>query len=298
MIAHPLSGAVSSKSFYRLTGTFVGAAATLLMIPNLVHEPIILSVVITLWVSVCTFISLLDRTPRSYAFMLSGYTVLLTGLPLVTAPLNTFDTVISRVEGITLAIVCASIISNIILPVSVRPLLLGKIDIWLHSAQNLLKETTSKSTEDHKHKIERHRLATDTNDLSLLIKHLSFEGSRYRILIQRIKHLQHKMATLPPLLDELKDLRLALNNCGTARTKKALHSITVFAACPDIEPANNEYDRLCNSVTSYETLVLSNLSRNLANIIKIKTECNLLRKTINDKKITRKVRGKKTSFDD
>lgn len=33
-----------------------------------------------------TFVSLLDRTPRSYICPLAGYTVLLAGLPLVNAP--------------------------------------------------------------------------------------------------------------------------------------------------------------------------------------------------------------------
>lgn len=89
IVAHPLSGAISSKSVFRLLGTLVGSFATLIMVPNLVNEPILLSGAIVLWVAACTFISLLDRTPRSYVSLLAGYTVLLAGLPLVSAPANT-----------------------------------------------------------------------------------------------------------------------------------------------------------------------------------------------------------------
>ncbi|SOC90144.1 Fusaric acid resistance protein family protein, partial [Rhizobium sp. AN5] len=72
-----------------------------------------LSGAIILWVSGCTFVSLLDRTPRSYICLLAGYTVLLAGLPLVNAPVNTFDIVVSRTEEIGLAIICASIVSHV-----------------------------------------------------------------------------------------------------------------------------------------------------------------------------------------
>lgn len=63
IVAHPLSGAISSKSLYRLLGTLIGGGATIVMVPNLVNEPILLSGGIIAWVSVCTFVSLLDRPP-------------------------------------------------------------------------------------------------------------------------------------------------------------------------------------------------------------------------------------------
>lgn len=43
IVAHPLSGAITSKSLYRLLGTLIGGAATIVMVPNLVNEPILLS---------------------------------------------------------------------------------------------------------------------------------------------------------------------------------------------------------------------------------------------------------------
>ncbi len=131
IVAHPLSGAISSKSVYRLLGTLIGGGATIVMVPNLVNEPILLSAAIIAWVSACTFFSLLDRTPRSYVLLLAGYTVLLAGLPLVTAPANTFDTVMSRIEEIGLAIICASIVSHVVFPAHVGTVLVNRIDGWM-----------------------------------------------------------------------------------------------------------------------------------------------------------------------
>lgn len=42
--------------------------------PTLVNSPELLSLAIAAWVGLCLYVSLLDRTPRSYMFMLAGYT--------------------------------------------------------------------------------------------------------------------------------------------------------------------------------------------------------------------------------
>ena len=74
IVAQPLSGPLRSKAVFRLIGTVIGATAALLMVPNLVNAPEILSAALALWVGFCLYIALLDRTPRSYLFMLAGYT--------------------------------------------------------------------------------------------------------------------------------------------------------------------------------------------------------------------------------
>ncbi len=60
------------------------------------------SLAVALWVGICLYLSLLDGTPRSYIFMLAGYTVALLGFPIVRAPQATFDIVVSRVQEIAL----------------------------------------------------------------------------------------------------------------------------------------------------------------------------------------------------
>ena len=84
--SQPLSGAVRSKAVFRLIGTIVGASATVVLVPLLVNAPVLLSLALALWVAGCQFVSLLDRTPRSYLFMLAGYTAAIVGFPSVTHP--------------------------------------------------------------------------------------------------------------------------------------------------------------------------------------------------------------------
>src|SRR5215510_14489569 len=118
LTSQPLSGAMRAKAVYRAIGTFIGGAAMVAIVPNLVDAPELTTLAIMFWVALCVFISLLDRTPRSYMFVLSGYTAALIGFPSVLAPVTAFDTAVSRVEEITLGVVCAAIVHSLIFPKS------------------------------------------------------------------------------------------------------------------------------------------------------------------------------------
>ena len=108
--SQPLAGATSSKAFFRVIGTLVGATVTVAPVPNLIDAPELLCLAIALWVGLCLYVRL-DGTPRSYLFMLAGYTVALIGFPAVSEPGAIFDTAVARVEEISLGIICASLVS-------------------------------------------------------------------------------------------------------------------------------------------------------------------------------------------
>src|SRR5689334_9912301 len=70
--SNPLSGATRSKAVFRVIGTLMGASAAIALVPNLANEPILLIIALGLWSAGCLYIAMLDRTPRSYVFMLAG----------------------------------------------------------------------------------------------------------------------------------------------------------------------------------------------------------------------------------
>jgi hypothetical protein len=84
--SQPLSGVMRAKAVYRAIGTCIGGVAMVAIVPNLVNAPELTTLAIILWVALCVFVSLLDRTPRSYMFVLAGYTAALIGFPSVLAP--------------------------------------------------------------------------------------------------------------------------------------------------------------------------------------------------------------------
>ncbi|WP_313606030.1 FUSC family protein [Rhizobium sp.] len=294
IVAHPLSGAISSKSLYRMVGTLIGGAATLVLVPNLVNEPILLSAAIIAWVSGCTFISLLDRTPRSYATLLAGYTVLLAGLPLVVAPVNTFDTVVSRVEEIGLAILCASIVSHVVLPVHVGTILLGRIDVWLARAQTRLSVAATAEQDEARNRAERYALAADAADLRSFTTHLQYDGSRYRHAVKLVRSLQHRMVSFLPLLSEMEDLRRALARLDSSQAKQAVSVIDALGSsstsASGISTARTDLPTSFEERRSWESLLLVNVARNLGDIVEVSRECRSLRDALKKDNAARSAR--------
>ena len=112
VLAQPLASAVTPKAVYRFFfGILVGGAAAVALMPNLVNAPELLCLGLFLWIGFCLFLSRLDRTPHSYAFMLAGYTSAIIAFPSVDAPGAVFDTSISWVEEIVVGIACATVAS-------------------------------------------------------------------------------------------------------------------------------------------------------------------------------------------
>lgn len=291
IVAHPLSGAISSKSFYRLLGTLIGGGATIIMVPNLVNSPLLLSAAIIFWVSGCTFISLLDRTPRSYVSLLAGYTVLLAGLPLVTAPASTFDAVVARVEEIGLAILCASIVSHVVFPVHVGTTLLGRIDAWMARAQALLAATATAKADQARNRAERYALAAEAADLRSFTVHLRYDGSRYRSAVSLVRSLQHRMVAILPLLSELEDQRRALARLDTPGTEQAMSIITAIGSTSLSSPEFLGIDAPASfeAPRSWEVLLLANVSRSLRNIAQVSHEYQSLRDALNEENAERAV---------
>jgi uncharacterized membrane protein YccC len=58
-------------------GTLIGATAAVVMVPNLAGASVLLVLAMATWSAICLY--RLDRTPRSYVFMLAGYTAALIG---------------------------------------------------------------------------------------------------------------------------------------------------------------------------------------------------------------------------
>ncbi|WP_293931830.1 FUSC family protein [Iodobacter sp.] len=202
IVANPYSGAVRSKAVYRVVGTLIGSAVTLLLVPNLVNAPELLLLALALWIGLCIYISLLDRTPRSYLFLLAGYTCALIGFPSVSNPAGIFDVALARVEEITLGIVCASLIHSLIFPVPVGPSILARIDgarkkasAWSLNALNRVQDTDS----------DRRNMSATLSELRILATHLPFDTSRLSWAARLVNALCDQLALMLPLLYAIED---------------------------------------------------------------------------------------------
>ncbi|MNU25001.1 p-hydroxybenzoic acid efflux pump subunit AaeB [compost metagenome] len=215
VVAQPWSGAVRSKALYRLVGTFIGSAATVYMVPRLSNSPVIMTGAMVLWVGACLYMSVLDRTPRSYLFMLAGYTAAMIGFPSVTDPSLVFDTALARVEEISLGIVCATLIHSIVLPRGLAPALTLQLDKAVRDARNWMHDTLSGKNAEQRDK-DRRVLANDITQLRLLSTHVPFDTSNLRWTAGAVRAMQDQISALTPAVSAVEDRMRALQAGGRA----------------------------------------------------------------------------------
>src|SRR4051794_9936050 len=211
-----LSGATRAKAAYRLAGTAAGAAYTVFIVPVLANSPELLTLALTLWLGLCLYLSLLDRTPRSYAFMLAGYTAALIAFPSVTTPESIFDTALARVEEITLGIICASLVSTIILPEKVGSVVASQIEAWLKDAGNAACEALRPERSDVAPEAMNRglRLAGDAVQIDGLLTHLAYEAPGRPGAARWVALLRERMLLLLPSLSSISDRLQALRDGG------------------------------------------------------------------------------------
>jgi uncharacterized membrane protein YccC len=204
IVAQPLAGAVLSKAAFRIVGTAVGAAITVVMVPALVNTPELLVLGFAAWLGLCVYVSLLDRTPRAYMFVLAGYSACLIGLPSLDTPADIFTIAVLRVQEIMIGILCGSLIHGVVLPGSVTELLLSRIDTILRDAERWSRDAIA-GENDPILDAERRRLAQDVTELHQLSVHLPFETARIAPRMRTVRAFQDQLSLLLPLAAAVED---------------------------------------------------------------------------------------------
>ncbi len=205
IVAQPFAGAMRSKALYRFCGTLLGGTAAVVMVPNLVDAPVLLSLAMALWIGLCLYIALLDRSPRSYAFMLAGYTAGIIGFPAVTAPGHIFETALTRVEEISIGIACTTVIGTIIFPRSLGPVLAQRIVTWVQPARDWAIAALAGEEESAVALAARRRLAFEATDAAMMISQLGHDTSALQSAVRFVTRLRVYVISLMPVLSSIGD---------------------------------------------------------------------------------------------
>lgn len=290
IVSQPHAGSVRSKAFYRLVGTFVGAAIAVMVVPVLANAPELLSVTLACWVGLCLGVSLLDRTPRSYVFMLSGYTAALIGFPGVGNPGGVFETAVARVEEIGLGIVCATLLHSIILPQGVSGTLNARIDGFMRDAQRWMLDVLGGAHDPRSS--DAHRLAADISELHIMATHLPFDTSHFQDRSREVHKLAERMAFLLPLAAATGDRIAALGACGagipaaTAAVMRDVEEWVELAEAASLDAAEDLAGRVrglepaIGPEPDFATLALVSLHVRLAELIETYRDCLALARHI------------------
>lgn len=214
IVANPLSGATRSKAIFRALGTLLGAVAAVTLLPIFAHQPIMLSISVGLWVALLLFLSLLDRSPRAYLFMLSAYTMPLIALSQVDTPDHIFATALARSEEILLGIACASLINLVIFPKRIGPVMAVKMDLLLKDARAWSHRLLTGDLDPEKGKTALQKLLGDVLLLDGLIVQMGYDATHHRAT-DYAQDFRARMALLAPqlmaLAAPLHQLKIELN---------------------------------------------------------------------------------------
>lgn len=112
ILAQPKRGQAISKAIYRLLGTLIGAAVSIVVMALFGQDRVLLFVSFTAWLGLCVFVAQYLQDTRAYGAMLSGYTVAIIALGQIDDPQGTFDAAVSRVAVIVLGIVAITFIND------------------------------------------------------------------------------------------------------------------------------------------------------------------------------------------
>jgi uncharacterized membrane protein YccC len=289
---NPLTGATFSKGVYRILGTLIGAAGTIVLIPNLVDAPELLSLAVALWVGIFLYLSLIDGTPRSYVFMLAGYTVALLGFPILSAPELTFDIVVARAQEITLGIICACVVSMLVLPRSVAASVAAQADAWLVAARRLGADVLTGRGGDQARDSERMRLAAAASEIDEFSRHLDYETAASAHAARGLQRLRRHMLVLLPLLAAIEDRRRELAAHGFASARIAAIRARVARWLdegarngPEADALRAALDRVqpaLNADAGWTEIMVAGLVIRLRNLVQIMQDCQLLREAIAD----------------
>ena len=118
IVANPVTGALVSKSVWRLLGTAIGATAAVLLMASFGQSPVLFAAAFSLCIGAACIASTLLRFFKAYGAVLAGYTIIIVCSPAFADPGNVFTSAIARLSAVAVGIASAA---AVFLLTNVRP---------------------------------------------------------------------------------------------------------------------------------------------------------------------------------
>ncbi len=289
----PQAGTTRAKGIYRLFGTLLGAAAAVALVPNLVNAPALLVAAMSAWVAICLTLSLLDRTPRGYVFLLAGYTTAIIGFPSVSAPDAIFATALARTEEISLGIICATLVASLILPRHIGPIIAQRTADWLRDGSVWTLDVLQEIPVTDAVLAYRRTFAADAVEIGVLTTQLADDAAHYRVTMQAGCALHARLLMLLPLLSSIADRLRALRAHGgvSVELKDLLETIADWIRndptaieTPGLQETIRRQQLMADKGTGWVDILSASLLMRLRELLLLVHDCRLLQAHIRARK--------------
>ena len=290
IIANPYSGMVSSKCVYRLIGTVAGAVIALLLTPHFINTPWLFTVILSLWVGFALYVSLLDRTPRSYVFMLAGYSTAMIVYNAITYidTYNIFDIAVARVLEISVGVVSSAVVSATFFPVHIGAMIKQRVNKTLNDLEATFEKLIAVQETPENYTQVLSVITRDASDIHALAVHLAYEKGELKGMTKPLQEMLHQVslvvANLVALSQRVKQLEhLHLVNLVSHLDMLRQHTMTFLKQEKSLVPADlqtlpigfeEDFAELLSKATSEQKVVLAALKMDvrhfIANILAVK----------------------------
>lgn len=110
IVVNPVTGALISKSLWRLLGTLLGAIVAVALMSAFAQAPLLFTVALSLCIGAACVAASLLRYFKAYGAVLAGYTIIIIASSSFAQPLNIFTGALSRVSAVSLGVVSAALV--------------------------------------------------------------------------------------------------------------------------------------------------------------------------------------------
>jgi uncharacterized membrane protein YccC len=137
IVSQPDSGLVLAKSFFRMLGTIAGALVSTVLVFTFSQYGELFLASLAAWIGLCNFAARTERNFTSYGFLLAGYTAAIIGIPAALNPNGAYSLILARFTEISVGLACAALVSTVILPRELTPLIVARTRALARQAEQL-----------------------------------------------------------------------------------------------------------------------------------------------------------------
>src|SRR6266436_4567891 len=201
IVSQPDSGLVLAKSFYRILGTIAGLLVSIALVFGLAQYGELFVAALAIWICFCNIAARAVRNFASYGFQLAGYTVAIVGIPAALEPTAAYPLVVARFTEILLGIICAALVSRLILvrELSAKPIEL--VRALTRRAASLATVLADPDAERQRITAERTDFAKTYLDVQKMQGLAYFESAEPRVLDQPLRRLTQAAVELCALAE-------------------------------------------------------------------------------------------------
>jgi uncharacterized membrane protein YccC len=189
VVSQPDSGLVLAKSFYRILGTIAGVLVTIALVFGLAQYGELFVAAVAVWICLCNFAARAARNFGSYGFQLAGYTVAIVGIPAALAPSGAYDLIVARFTEISLGIICAALVSRLILVRGLSPKLVELVRALTRRADSLATVLLDPAADRERVAAERTEFTKAYLDIQAAQRSPYFESAEARVLDQPLRRV-------------------------------------------------------------------------------------------------------------